>query len=146
MNKLLWRISDHADLSGRGGMLSAARWHDRGQLIVYAAESSTGALTELLAHTDRDLVPPDFQLLTLEVGNATEISDAPALQAGWTKNLPGTRAIGNAWLASGKSALLRVPSALISHAHNVLINPLHPDASEIRIVSRERLVLDKRLK
>ena len=44
-----------------------------------------------------------------------------------------TPAVGDAWLANGRSALLRVPSAIMPDVHNVLLNPLHPDAGRLRI-------------
>ena len=38
---------------------------------------------------------------------------------------------GDAWAASGVSALLLVPSVIVPEEHNILINPLHADAKMI---------------
>ncbi len=146
MSLRLWRISEFDDLSGRGGLLASARWNTRGHAVVYTAESSAGALSELLVHLDRDLIPPDFQLLTLEADPSVSILDAPRLPANWKLDHTITRKIGDEWLSSERSALFRVPSAIVTHAYNVLINPLHPDSSQIKIVARERLEFDRRLK
>lgn len=53
--------------------------------------------------------------------------------------------LGDEWLASGKSAALRVPSAIVVGEFNYLLNPLHPDFSELRIRSPERFSIDRRL-
>ena len=38
---------------------------------------------------------------------------------------------GERWLKAGTSALLVVPSVIVSEECNVLINPLHPDTARI---------------
>jgi RES domain-containing protein len=48
----LWRISNHADPSGRGGLTASARWHNQGRSIVYPAETPAGALIEILVHLE----------------------------------------------------------------------------------------------
>ena len=40
-----------------------------------------------------------------------------------------TQGIGDDWLASGASALLGVPSAVMSKSRSYLLNPHHPDAA-----------------
>ena len=52
---------------------------------------------------------------------------------------------GVAWLTSARSALLRVPSALIPNVANYLVNPLHPDARRLSIQSVARYPFDPRL-
>lgn len=143
---LLWRISDHADLSGQGGLLTAGRWHSIGRPVIYAAESSAGALNELLVHMDRQFLAPDFQLIAIGVPDALEAAAIEPLPDGWTNDIRATREVGDRWLASGASALLRVPSAIIAHSYNVVINPLHRDAALIEIRSVERLPLDPRFR
>lgn len=146
MSRLLWRISDYADMSGLGGRLTSGRWHTKGLPVIYAAESSTGALSELLVHLDRDLIAPDFQLLTLEMPVSIVVESLSSLPENWKSELGISRAWGDRWLRSRKSPLLKVPSALVPHAYNMLINPLHPDAASIGIIDRQRVVLDPRFK
>jgi RES domain-containing protein len=45
------------------------------------------------------------------------------------------RAVGDAWIESRRSALLRVPSFIVPESYNVLINPAHPDAQSIQLGS-----------
>jgi RES domain-containing protein len=53
-----------------------------------------------------------------------------------------TRSVGDAWLAAGRTAALRVPSAISPHAHNVLLNPGLLKQARIRIVSKSRYPFD----
>src|SRR5687767_3600881 len=119
----LWRISNYADLSGMGGVRFPARWHSKGRPILYTAEHPAGALTEFLAHMDIEDMPVNFQLLTIQLPDETPQPqlNADRLPDGWASNLAATRAIGDAWLRDGTSLLLRVPSALVPQAFNVLI-------------------------
>ena len=89
---ILWRISNYADLAGRGGLLAPGRWHDRGNPIVYCADHPSTALLEMLVHVDPDQLPDGFQLLKIhcpdDVGMTTirigevDLYDATSTQGG----------------------------------------------------------------
>jgi RES domain-containing protein len=42
---------------------------------------------------------------------------------------------GDIWLRNAKAATMRVPSALVPFAYNLLLNPHHPRAAEASVVS-----------
>ncbi|MGH9381893.1 MAG: RES family NAD+ phosphorylase [Thermoanaerobaculia bacterium] len=50
------------------------------------------------------------------------------------------------WLQQSRSLALCVPSAVVPSSTNVLINPLHRDAGNLEIVSREPFGFDSRLR
>ncbi len=143
----LWRISNHADLSGTGGLRYSARWHTKGRPIIYAAEHPAGALSEFLVYIDLEDFPKTFQLITLEVEDSAQAPGvAPhQLPAGWISDTGASRAIGDDWLERGTSLLFRVPSVLVPGAYNILINPNHQDMDKVRIVKIETVPLDGRL-
>ena len=142
----LWRISNYADLSGMGGVRFPGRWHSKGRPILYTAEHPAGALTEFLVHMDVEDIPQRFQLLTIAVPEEKPLPAVnPAdLPTNWTTNLAVTRAAGDRWLHAGASLLLRVPSALVPGAFNVLINPEHEDAAHLKLLKVEKIPLDSR--
>ena len=109
----LWRISNHADLSGVGGLRAAGRWHSQGRRIVYLADHPSSALLEMLVHMDRDLMPATYQLLRVAVPAdiAVETIDAE-LPPDWRSQTLVSRDIGDQWLDRSTSAVLRVPSAI----------------------------------
>lgn len=144
----LWRISNHADLQGVGGLRAGARWHNRGRPIVYLAESPPGALIEILVHQEvasPAALPDRYRLLTVAVEDGVVPLDAPPLPPDWAERTEVTRAVGDVWLANGRSALLRVPSAIMPDVHNVLLNPLHPDTGRLRITDVQDVPFDPRL-
>jgi RES domain-containing protein len=136
-----WRVArkPFADLSGEGARLHGGRWNSPGRPVVYLADHPALALLEVRVHLDLpyDLLPDDFFLL------GVDLPDEPpeALTV-----LPADcRAAGDAWLASRRSAVLRVPSVLVPHAANLLLNPRHARAAEARIATATPLAFDPRL-
>lgn len=139
---ILWRISGHADLSGRGGLVVDGRWSLRGRAIVYAAESSALAMLEVLVGYEAGRFPDSFQLLRI----AGDAKVAATEYAGTTAPpLDESRAWGNGWLASGTTALASVPSAIAPESRNWLVNPAHPDAAHIHVTAKRRWPWDQRL-
>ena len=144
----LWRISRHHDLSGAGGLRAPGRWHGSGSRVVYLADTPAGALLESCVHTSAGDVPPKYTLLAVFVpdGVAVETANPGTLPANWIDSVEVTREIGSAWLRSRRSALLRVPSALVPATFNYLLNPLQADAVLLRIESAYEYPFDARIK
>lgn len=144
----LWRVSGHRDLKGAGGLRAPGRWHQRGLPVVYLAESPAGALLEACVHTSANDVPPQYTLLTVEVGArvATSHLNVSTLPKDWIEREDVTREIGSAWLRDGRSTLFRIPSALVPATFNVLLNPLHPDAVRVSVQSAVVYPFDPRIK
>jgi RES domain-containing protein len=58
----------------------------------------------------------------------------------------GGAATGDAWVASGASAVLRVPSAIVAAAEwNYLLNPAHPDLPKVKVGKAVSFRFDRRL-
>jgi hypothetical protein len=79
-------------------------------------------MAEVRVHLDLDwdMLPDDYVLVAI---------DTAAIVAETIHEfLDDPRAVGDAWIESRRSALLHVPSWIVSESHNVLINPAHPDA------------------
>jgi RES domain-containing protein len=147
---VLWRISNYADLHGIGGLKASARWHTRGHRIVYLSSTPASALLEILVHLEieEEQLPRSYRLLEIQVPDDVAIErveDWAKLPKGWPKKLSVTRALGDQWLDRNSSALLQVPSALVPHTSNFLLNPLNKDAERIMIISVSREHLDRRL-
>jgi len=144
----LWRISNHAAVDGRGGLLASARWHTQGRPIVYLAASPAGALVEVLVNLELDAarLPGSYTLLKAEAPDDIQVSriEVASLPQGWADDLAISRSRGDEWLAGGESALLEVPSAILPETWNVLLNPHHPDAGRIGVVWQQAYPYDRR--
>ncbi len=145
----LWRISDHADLSGVGGLHASGRWHSRGRRVVYLADHPASALLEVLVHLEIDVedLPTHYQLLGVDVPDDVAITllDERGLPDDWRNQRAVTRARGDEWLSASATALLQVPSAIVPAARNTLLNPAHADAARISIGAVLRSPFDRRL-
>jgi RES domain-containing protein len=137
----LWRLCrrPHADLSGEGARIFGGRWNSPGRPVVYLAEHPALAALEVRVHLDLpfELLPSDFVLMRVSLPDdlITQMADAGS----------ETVAIGNAWLAEGRSVAVRVPSVLLPYAWNVLLNPRHADMVHASIAGIERFHFDPRL-
>lgn len=146
--RTLWRISNHASLTGEGGLRYAARWHSAGSRIVYLARSPAGAMIEVLVHLelDRSELPRSYTLLQCLVPDIVKVTFLkPPPGEAWKQDLSITRLLGDTWLLQGKTALARVPSAILPNTYNYLLNPGHKSASEIRIAAVTQPSFDLRL-
>ncbi len=140
----LWRIarSPFAGLDGEGAQRFGGRWNSIGRPVVYLAEHPALAVLEVLAHLDLplELAPDDYLILKFKAANEVAV-----LNAQTSPMSPDTKAIGDAWLASNQSALLRVPSVLAPESWNYLLNPIHPAAQAIAETARYPFGFDMRL-
>jgi RES domain-containing protein len=146
----LWRISDYASLSGEGGLYFEGRWHSAAQPILYLAASPPGALVEILVRLEMDEgpLPEHYQLLELAAPDILPLENLVPDHT-WTAQQAhdpaATRALGDAWLRSRRTALAQVPSAILPSTWNFLLNPAHPDAAQIMIQSTMKVGYDARL-
>ena len=143
-----YRIADsrHSPETGEGARLHGGRWNSPGRAVIYACDTMTGAMLEKLVHTNGRM--PKHQVgVTYEAPNALKaIAIEPEAVPDWsTADMIASRAAGDAWLAAGESAILRVPSVVFSVERNVLLNPAHADFAKIKVVSVEPVRWDDRL-
>jgi RES domain-containing protein len=146
----VWRLARlaHAKLDSEGARLAGGRWNSRGRAAVYTSSRLSLAALELLVHTDIPLVPPDLVAFEIDVPDDLEIEsvEVAKLPRDWRQpGDPGCRAIGDRWLAEGRTAVLRVPSAVVPEEWNYIINPGHRAAKTIDVVRRRKFAFDSRL-
>jgi RES domain-containing protein len=101
----------------------------------------------VLVHLDVELgeMPDGYRLLGIDVPDDTMSDARHEAIADRLSNLDRSRALGDAWLHSCGSLLCRVPSAIISHTDNVLINPAHSDMARVVLSIDEPFTFDERL-
>ena len=137
-------------LSGEGARLYGGRWNHPGTRLVYTASTASLALLEMAVHLPRLRFAAEFILFEIEFPDAlAEEINRMKLPDGWDA-FPfssATQDIGNAWIASGRSLALRVPSAVLPYGEsNVLLNPAHPAFEHVRVVDQHAFQPDARLK
>jgi RES domain-containing protein len=141
---LLWRLYRQAHgpgLDGAGGLHAAGRWHERGSPVVYFGASAAIVVLEKLAHVNPDALPTDLILTRFEGDiSLEELTDFYGLN-----DLTQTRTRGEQFLKGKVACVLRVPSIVLPEEHNLVFNPLHPDASKLQPVDHRSFTFDGRL-
>jgi RES domain-containing protein len=147
-----WRLvkSRHAAAAfdGEGARLYGGRWNSPGTRVAYASDSIALAALEVLAHLQSTAVLQAYSLVSLSFPDeSVELLPTTSLPARWRRfpSPPENQAIGDRWVAQGRSLILRVPSVIIPSAANYLINPAHPEFSRVVIARPERFAFDPRL-
>lgn len=107
---------------------------------------------ERLAHAEKVAhLPQHIHLVCYEVPDDihVEIAEISSLPEGWSRDQELTRQVGNSWLDSESSCLLKVPSVLVpvaeSDERNLLVNHKHEDVGRIRINQIAKFKFDERL-
>ncbi|WP_323123796.1 RES family NAD+ phosphorylase [Burkholderia alba] len=146
----LYRIADrrYPIWNGTGAMWVGGRFNSPGRPVIYAATTFAGAMLEVLVHARIGKVPRTHVWVEAD-GPADlplERHTAEQLPPGWDAPSPHlARAVGDAWLAAQRSAILLVPSVVARAEWNALINPLHPDAARIVVGAPQPVLWDERL-
>src|SRR5688500_1304666 len=137
-------------LSGVGAsMTKGYRWNSLNTKLVYTAESRALATLEVSVHLDlsQDL-PMDRHYVQIEIPDDITILEVNVtdLPAGWDAKPPTTttQIIGDDFAAENKAAVLKVPSSIVPHESNYLINPNHPDSKRIIVKSTSPMLFDSR--
>jgi RES domain-containing protein len=117
--------------------------------VVYAAQSQSLAALEILVHLgSAELLLSGYIAFELRFPSALLARvDRRHLPPNW-REYPVSRnvqAVGDAWVASGRSAILQLPSATVPLEHIFLLNPFHSDFAKIRIAKPVDFCFDPRL-
>jgi RES domain-containing protein len=97
----------------------------------------------------RDSAPTDLAAVEIDIPDSVEIEHVPVskLPPGWDA-FPAsafTRQLGTDWIAARRTAILEVPSAIIHHERNYLLNPAHPRLGRVRVIGHAPFTFDTRL-
>ncbi len=146
----VYRIADqrHPLWDGTGAALVGGRWNSPGRPVIYGSLSYACALLEMLAHSGIGRVPRSQRFVVAEGADelSVERHDALALPTGWDgEDSRVARLLGDDWLASARSLVLVVPSAVVRLEFNAIINPGHPEFQKLAVSVPEPVLWDSRL-
>ena len=78
--------------------------------------------------------------------DAIEVLDITSLIERWQSDLLFTRNFGDEWLTARRSLALVVPSVVLPESNNLLLNPMHSRANELRVMDQQPFTFDSRLR
>jgi RES domain-containing protein len=147
----VWRIASaaHAALDGEGARLYGSRWTPRGIPAVFISATLSLAALERFVHTDPDLEPLDLVAIPVDIGDNISIESVhlEELPPDW-RSFPAPPAlgvIGEQWSRASRAAILSVPSVVIPHERNFVLNPTHREFVRISIGRPEPFSFDPRM-
>ncbi|WKN41864.1 RES family NAD+ phosphorylase [Tunicatimonas pelagia] len=139
------QYADQLYASGR-----SARWNTKGQEVIYTAGSRSLACLENVVHRNARGLNAQFRVMVIYVPDALycESIDESVLPNDWYEHaeVSQCREIGDTWLTENRSAILQVPSAIIPTECNYLLNPGHPEFSQIKLIATGPFRFDCRIK
>ena len=139
-------------LKGLGaGLTEGYRWNSLNTYLVYTSESRALATLEVSVHLDfSEDLPIDRYYVEIDIPNDIEILELQPedLPDNWDLYPPSleTQYIGDDFVKDNDAAVLKVPSCIVPPEYNYLINPNHPDAKRITVVTKKQLTFDNRFK
>ncbi|VGO20090.1 RES family NAD+ phosphorylase [Pontiella sulfatireligans] len=147
-----WRLVHkkymHSAFSGQGARLAGGRWNAEGHAVVYTAGSLSLALLEIIVHLEFKEALKLYKAIPVDIPDSLLQSIDPAkLPDGWSASPPQpcTQFIGNCWMERLSTVALRVPSAIVPNESNYLLNPAHPEFSQIKVGEPIDLPVDPRV-
>lgn len=135
------------DLSGYGAKLHGGRWNREGVAIVYTGGSISLCAWEYWVHLPNNVTLKEdaFSVATIQLPESPiEIVTANELPVDWQLADEPLFVITDQWIAKRSRLILQVPSAVIHQECNDLINPAHPDFTNVKVESVCSFEFDKR--
>ena len=147
----VWRIASvtYAAFDGEGARRYGSRWTRKGLPAVFASATLSLAALERFVHADPDLEPVDLVAIAVEIGTsvAVETVEVGGLPQDWRTYPapPALAIIGDGWLKAARTAVLSIPSVVIPHERNFILNPAHADFSKLKAHKPEAFSFDPRM-
>jgi RES domain-containing protein len=127
-----------------------ARWNPENIFMLYTAATRSLACLENLVHRSGIGLTTDFRTMILEIPDHIYVENVnmSGFPADWQdiRYYNQTQAFGEKWVLESRSAVLRVPSAIVPEEFNFLLNVQHPQFANITLVRTEPFLFDLRLK
>ena len=138
-----------AALSGEGGRRKNSRWMPKGFPVVYVSESRALAALELFVNLSDEGRAVQLVCIQVEIPDTLKVTeiDPSSLPENW-RDTPAPAVLmsfGSEWSRKSGTAILKVPSAVITTEYNFLINLSHPDFRKIKIGQPEDFCYDLRM-
>jgi RES domain-containing protein len=150
--RLVRRTRAKDAFTGEGSRLFGGRWSPKGLPAVYCSQHLSLCILELRVNQDRFLAREGYRFFMITFHSTLlESFSLTGAPRGWDKprissvKLTAAQRFGQAWLVEKRSAVLRVPSAVLPQESNFILNPLHPDFASISINRPTPIRLDSRL-
>jgi RES domain-containing protein len=144
-----YRIADRRRkiFDGQGAFMIGGRWNSPGRRVIYAAETYSGAMLEVLVDANIGKLPRTHSWIEILLPKGIRIEEAQSAGIpGWdSQDQRASRRYGDRWYDQGRTAVLLVPSIVAKPERNIAINQEHPDFKRLRATAPKPVIWDQRL-
>ena len=137
------------DLKGEGARLFGARWNNKMVGCLYTSESRALALLEYTVNVNIDDIPRALSISVIEIPDEhVRMLTEADLPGNW-KEYPApssTKNFGSRLLSAASEPVIQIPSTIIPNEFNYLLNPMHPDSAQFKIIEIGDFSYDVRIK
>ena len=134
--------------NSEGARLYGGRSNNPGTPVIYTSASRSLAALEVIVNNGA--IPVNYRLVVIQLPDSLSIETVAVddLAGGWPADESGAETAdrGSACATSLRTAVLRVPSAVIPAEHNYILNPQHLDFVIIQFDDEMAEYIDPRLR
>lgn len=137
------------DLTGEGARLFGGRWNNVLTPCLYTSESRALAVLEYTVNANIADIPRALSLCVIEIPATSVLTLLPEDLPGNWKDFPApasAKNLGSRLLQQNKYCVIKIPSCIIEAEYNYLLNPLHPNSKQIKLIDVKDFVYDVRIK
>ncbi len=136
-------------LSGIGAEKVGGRWNSVGTRAVYCSENISLALLEYYVHSENiAYLPKNILIAKIQFPDEFLIEELKELPEKWNQypySSKTTKIFTD--LAKDRNRFaLKVPSTIVGHESNIILNPLFKDFGKVEVIEFIELQIDERLK
>ena len=135
---------------GEGAFRFGGRWNSPGTRILYTAGSLSLAALEMLVHLNNEEVLLSYSFAAVEFDEKyiLPVEEFRMLPDDWSASPAPVeiQRVGDNWVRSNSSLILRVPTSVLPLEFNYLINVAHPDFTKLKLGNPQKFKFDHRLK
>lgn len=147
---IFYRLCEQAyadAIDGTGAKLYGGRWNSPGRPMLYTAGHISLAVLEILVRIPLTCMPENHMLVKIGLPDKIPVFtlERNKLKKNWKNDIAYSRFIGDSFLEEQSALVMRAPSAVVEDEDNFLFNPLHPQFSQVKIISAIPFRFDKRL-
>ena len=112
------------------------RWNSFGTPMLYTSDTPALCAVEMHQYIPPSFVPLEYSILKIEIPDVEPllVDDAFFKDPTWINDIKTTQSIGDYFINENEYLVMKVPSAMITYCSNYLINPMHKDFKEVKII------------
>lgn len=144
----LGRTQYGTDLVGEGARRFGGRWNNTGTPCLYTSASRALAVLEYTVNVNIDDIPRVLSFTIIEIPDIIQELKISELPEDWNQSPApsSTKNYGSELLIKADSPIIKIPSIIIPQEFNYILNPIHVESKNFKILDLEDFIYDIRIK